>query len=114
MNNFKTIDTSIYYIGSAYHKNSKGEECNANEVIDSEDICKLAADTMALNYNGRKNLNSRPAGCYWSSSNAFYNYPTTASANAAYADNRGGICWSKGIRFMVMLLKSWTQYFKPI
>ena len=106
MNSFKTIDISIYYIGYAYHKNSKGKECNANEVINSEDICKLAAYTLALNYNGRKTLTSRPAGCYWSSSNAFYNYPTTVSANAAYSDNRGGICWSQGIRFIQTLLKS--------
>ena len=115
MNRIKTIHTFMYYIGSVYLM-SKGHECNANEVIISEDVCKLAADTLALDYTTRVNVTFFPAGCYWGSSSdwfpptVYYNEPTTVSAKAAYTDDRGGICRAQGIRFILTLLKLSNQY----
>ena len=103
-------NTFINYIVSAYHKKSKGQKCNDYEVEISENSCKEAADKLRLSYKGTLTEITRPAGCYWSSSNVYYNEPTTVSANAAYSGNRGGICWIEGIRFIFTLLKSCSQY----
>ena len=101
MDTFRTIYNFVHYIGSVYLKTSKGEECDANEVINSEDICKVAADALGIWYVGGTQRPSKPRGCFWSSANAFYNEITTESNNAAYSGNWGGICLSQGIRFIL-------------
>ena len=107
---FKTIDTFIYYTGYAYKRSSKGEECHANQIIDSEDICKVAAGEFGLRYEYKDTYTDRPTGCYWSSSNAFYNDAKTVLTNAAYTGDRGGICLSQGIHFIPRLAQSCNQY----
>ena len=87
----------IDYIGLVYTKKMEGEKCIASEVINSKDICKMASDALKLSYNGGSNFNRRPAGCYWSGSNTFYNEPAVMAASAEYTGARGGICFSKGI-----------------
>ena len=108
MDIFKTINAFIYYIGSAYAKNPKGIECNAYEVIDSEDICKGAADSLGLQYGGKDTYTERPVGCYWKSSYVYYN--DVGEVYATYTGNRGGVCLRKGIRFILRLMQSCNQY----
>ena len=114
MNECKLINTFIY-IGPAYHKKPKWEECKANEVIYSEDICRIAADTLDLNYGGKKWESSKPKGCYWEYSSAYYNVgkgssyiydPDSTFEDSYYWGQRGGICLSKGKRFILTLLDS--------
>ena len=98
----------IHYIGSVYLKKSKGEECDANEVINSEDICKVAADALGIWYVGMNLYASFPVGCFWRSANAFFNDGETVSNNPAYSGNSGGICLSQGIRFILTFLHSYN------
>ena len=87
----------INYIGLVYTKKNEGEKCIATEVIDSEDICKMASDALYLTYGGAYKFDTRLLGCYWTGSNAFYNEPPTKSVSDEYRGGRGGICFSKGI-----------------
>ena len=87
----------INYIGLVYTKKMEGEKCIAAEVIDSKHICKMASDALKVTYQAVSKFNRRPAGCYWSGSNAYYNEPAVMSASAEYTGTRGGICFSKGI-----------------
>ena len=88
-----------------YHKSSEGKECNANRVIYSEDVCKVAADTLGLNYANRTSDSNMPKGCYWTSSNAYYNDYSSVQNKPAFQGYQGGIC-HQGIRFMITLLES--------
>ena len=94
-----------------YHKSSLGEECKENRVINSEDVCIVAADTWGLNYVARTSNRDIPKGCYWSSSDAYYNDYSTVSSKPAFQSHQGGIC-QLGIRFIITLLESCNQYFK--
>ena len=116
MNEFKLINTFIY-IGPAYHKKPKWEECKANEVIYSEDICRVAADTLNLYYGGKKMDSIKPKGCYWEYSSAYYNvgkgssylydpYSTFENNEKFPRGQKGGICLSKGICFIPTLWDS--------
>ena len=87
----------INYIGLVYTKKMEGEKCIAAEVINSKHICKMASDALKVTYQAVSKFNRRPAGCYWSGSNAYYNEPAVMSASAEYTGARGGICFSKGI-----------------
>ena len=116
MIDFKLINTFIY-IGPAYHKKPKWEECKANEVIYSEDICRVAADTLDLNYGGKKWESNKPKGCYWEYSSVYYNvgkgssylydpYSTFENNEKFPRGQKGGICLSKGICFIPTLWDS--------
>ena len=95
--NYNCYIDSINYIGLVYTKKNEGEKCIASEVIDSKDICKVASGALTLTYRNGANSILRPAGCYWSGSNAFYNEPGKTSTSTQYKGARGGICFSKGI-----------------
>ena len=95
--NYNCYIDSINYIGLVYTKKNEGEKCIASEVIDSKDICKLASREFTLTFRNGANYISRPAGCYWSGSNALYNEPAKTSTSTQYRGARGGICFSKGI-----------------
>ena len=69
---------------AVYFKSNIGKNCQADQIIDTEDTCKVAANVLGLSYvRVRPNSNSYcPAGCYWPSSNsdvAFFNLLTDPS-----------------------------------
>ena len=110
MDTIKTIDTFIYHIALAIYKKSKEEECNANEVINSEYICKLAAETLGLRYERKGTFSGMPKGCYWDSSFVYYNDATKVVISPKYRGDRGGICFILGIHFILRLAQSCNQY----
>ena len=87
----------IIYL-ALYFKSNIGENCQADQIIDTEDTCKVAANVLGLSYvRVRPNSNSYcPAGCHWPSSNsdvAFFNVLTDPSET--YPEHfgvKGGLC----------------------
>ena len=79
-------------------------------MINSEDVCIVAADTLGLRYADRTFDGDIPKGCYWNSSNAYYNVYSSVSTKPAFQSDQGGIC-HQGIRFIISLLESCNQYF---
>ena len=87
----------IIYL-AVYFKSNIGKNCQADQIIDTEDICKVAANVLGLSYvRVRPNSNSYcPAGCHWPSSNsdvAFFNRLTDPSeTDPEHFGVKGGLC----------------------
>lgn len=81
-----------------YFKSNIGENCQADQIIDTEDTCKVAANVLGLSYvRVRPNSNSYcPAGCHWPSSNsdvAFFNLLTDPfETYPQHFGVKGGLC----------------------
>ena len=80
-----------------YFKNGVGENCPVNQIIDTENKCKAAADILGLFYMEASNSGDYPAGCYYKGWYGYFNEITDPSqTNPANFDSIGGLCIEMG------------------
>ena len=84
-----------------YYTTSKGENCENDEMVSTEEECKLASERLGRKYVGRTRSRGRPAGCYWAFKSLTnrehaYSYVNTivdaSSTEPTNGRKHGGIC----------------------
>ena len=101
MKNINSDDSLIHFIGFSYNyrKSPIGKYCPDNQLITTESECKVAADSLGLDYYRitRKDT-SLPAGCYWHKAgySNFNEIIDPSKTNRTLFGSRGGICVNSG------------------
>ena len=99
-------------------QNPKGHNCDKDkdEVITTEESCKLAAEELHLSYYGRikeENSANYAAGCMWIQDGAFFNKIVDPSKTfPGRLLFSGGVCLNKGKCFNLYPLN--IIYFDPM
>ena len=73
-----------------------GQNCRDNNkkgIVATSDECKIASDSLGLNYKGSIKNELRPAGCYWRKTESHFNKIVDSSqTNPNAFKDRGGVC----------------------
>ena len=73
------------------------KNCQAKEVIVTEDDCKAAAKEIGLTYVNKFNSDKHPLGCLYNKlDNAWFNENVNGPTNPAYYGMYGGVCHFPG------------------
>ena len=89
------------------YKGALNENCPANEIIDTAEGCKIAADVLELPYSDAEvwfsfESNSHPLGCIYRTNNhgtktrVYFNKNTHGETNPGKRREFGGVCSSGG------------------
>ena len=79
------------------YQKPKGHNCPTNEIITTEEGCKMAAETLGLSYSGTVGAANYAAGCFSIQQGAFSNQIVDPSST--YPERflfSGGICLYRG------------------
>lgn len=75
-----------------FRKEQTMQNCKMPFVITNNDTCKSAADFFGLTYKGNFTSDTRPAGCWYQNSDAYFNSIIDPSNTTLERPNDGALC----------------------
>ena len=89
-----------FYVGQKYHQTIRGKNCNVEEIIATEEDCKVAIASLELSWMFASRWPNQPAGCFYRGTKGFYNQITNPLLTKIWdkSDDLGGVCKVLGIR----------------